>query len=274
MADNREAYLELLKRSLINELYAAYEFKPVKRNNPLRRGLVASMAKMGYRLTTSQLVSHEDRQNGRIMPPMAHTGVGRKRLDNIHYCIRTIVEDDVRGDVIETGVWRGGAMVFMRGALNAYGQQARTVWAADSFQGLPPPADEHSWDRGAKWHTRDELAISMEEVQALAKRYDLDEGIRYLKGWFKDTLPAAETGPLALARLDGDMYGSTMDALTALYDRVSPGGFLIIDDYHGVEACKAAVDDFRRERGITDPIEDVDWTGAFWRKSGSGVSPE
>lgn len=261
-----EAYIELLKRALTNELYCEYEFKPVKTNNALRRGLLKTAHRFGMRLTLNEVMTDEERENGRIMAPMAHTSVGRKRLDNIHRCIATVIEEGVPGDLIETGVWRGGATIFMRGALNAYGAAERVVWAADSFEGLPAPDPKHGKDAGAKWHTRPELAISLEQVQKHFRRYDLLEGVRFLKGWFKDTLPDAPIQQLALARLDGDMYGSTMDALTALYDKVSPGGFLIIDDYHGVDACKAAVEDFRRERGITDPIETVDWTGAFWRK--------
>jgi O-methyltransferase len=213
-------------------------------------------------------MTDEEREHGKIMAPMAHTSVGRKRLDNIHRCIATVVEEGVPGDLIETGVWRGGAAIFMRGALNAYGAADKIVWAADSFEGLPPPDPKHSKDAGAKWHTRPELAVSLEQVQDHFRRYDLLDGVQFLKGWFKDTLPGAPFEKLALARLDGDMYGSTMDALTALYERVSPGGFLIIDDYHGVPACAAAVEDFRKDRGITDTIEQIDWTGAFWRKSG------
>lgn len=263
---NAERYLELLKSALSNSLYPEHEVWPVKHNNALRRFLVRTADRFGMRLTTNRNLKPEDREFGRVMAPMAHTSIGRKRLDHLHGCIRTIVADGIPGDLIETGVWRGGAVIFMRGALNAYGE-SRTVWAADSFEGLPAPDAQHPQDEGARWHLRPELAVSLERVQEHARRYGLLEGIEFLKGWFKDTLPSAPLDRLALARLDGDMYGSTMDALTALYDKVSPGGFVIIDDYSGVPACKAAVEDFRRERGITEPIEEVDWTCAFWRKS-------
>ncbi|MED1640934.1 TylF/MycF/NovP-related O-methyltransferase, partial [Bacillus thuringiensis] len=71
---------------------------------------------------------------------------------------------------------------------------------------------------------------------------------------------------VAIARLDGDMYESTMDSLTNLYDKVSPGGFIIIDDY-SLYTCKMAVTDFRRDRNITDPLQPIDQCSVFWRKS-------
>ena len=71
---------------------------------------------------------------------------------------------------------------------------------------------------------------------------------------------------LAVLRLDGDLYESTMDALEALYDRVSPGGIVIVDDYGVLESCRAAVTDFRRRRGITETIYQVDESGVHWQR--------
>jgi O-methyltransferase len=261
-----EDYLELLKRALTNELYKEHEVFPLKTNNALRRMVLRLGERFGLRITRAKIVSDEQRHVGGTIMPIAHTSIGRLRLDNLHECIRQVLADGVPGDLIETGVWRGGAAIFMRGVLKAYGEETRVVWAADSFEGLPPPDGRYTADIGARWHTRRELAISLEQVQDHFRRYGLlDEQVRFLKGWFKDTLPAAPIEKLAIMRLDGDMYGSTMDALV-LYDKLSPGGYVIVDDYGGVDACRKAVDDFRAERGITDPIEKADWTGAFWRK--------
>ena len=123
---------------------------------------------------------------------LSHTMVGKKRLDNIQYCIETVLADEIPGDFLEAGVWRGGACIFMRGVLAAYGIAARTVWAADSFAGVPPPT--HPQDDGIDLSTGilPVLAVRLEEVQALFKRYDLlDAQVRFLKGWFKNTLAAA-----------------------------------------------------------------------------------
>ena len=75
--------------------------------------------------------------------------IGLKRLDNLERCVVRVLTDGVPGELVETGVWRGGATIFMRGVLKAYGVKDRTVWAADSFEGLPrPDASRHPADRG------------------------------------------------------------------------------------------------------------------------------
>jgi O-methyltransferase len=182
--------------------------------------------------------------------------------------VTTALAEGVPGDLVETGVWRGGSCIYMRGILAAYGDPDRQVWVCDSFEGLPEHDGRYDADIGDQFHTFTELAISVEEVQDNFRRYDLlDERVRFLKGWFADTLPTAPIEHIAVLRLDGDMYSSTMDALVPLYDKVSPGGFVIIDDYGAVPACAQAIHDFRAERGITEEIHQVDWTGAYWRKA-------
>src|SRR5262249_7246717 len=157
-----------------------------------------------------------------------------------------VITHEVPGDFIETGIWRGGACIMLRAVLAAYDVTDRIVWCADSFEGLPPPdAEKYPADAGDRHHTFAPLAVSLEEVKSNFERYGLlDERVKFLKGWFKDTLPSAPIGKLALLRLDGDMYESTMDALVALYDKVVPGGAVIVDDYGAVEGCRRAVSDF------------------------------
>jgi O-methyltransferase len=220
-------------------------------------------------------IENSDGSNGtldlRNVCEFAHTMVGRKRFDNIENCLATIRKDNVPGDVAETGVWRGGAAIFMKGCLTAWGMQDRTVWVADSFEGLPIPSLPE--DAGYDFSVTKVpiLAVGLEEVQENFRRYDLlDEKVKFLKGWFRDTLHIAPIRELALLRLDGDLYESTMDSLKALYDKVSPGGFIIVDDFNDFEPCRRAVLEFRELHGIKDPIEAVDWSGAFWRKSDKG----
>lgn len=198
-------------------------------------------------------------------PKHAETMIGHVRLDNIEECARTVFADKVPGDFLEAGVWRGGACIFMR-ALLELESSYRVVWVADSFAGLPPP-DQHRYpiDAGDGHYTVAELRVSIDEVRKNFERYGLlDDRVRFIKGWFKDTLP----GPvrqLAILRLDGDMYESTIQTLDALYDRVSPGGFTIVDDY-SLKGARTATDDFRARRGIQEPLVAIDWTGVFWRK--------
>jgi O-methyltransferase len=162
-----------------------------------------------------------------------------------------------------------GAAVLMRAVLKAYEVHDRKVWCADSFAGLPPPDATHfRADRGDVHHTYTQLAVSLEEVEKNFKKYDLlDDQVVFLRGWFKDTLPSAPIDRLAILRLDGDMYESTIQAFDALYNKVSPGGFVIVDDYGAVSACKAAVHDFRDRKHISESIIRIDWGGIFWRKN-------
>ncbi len=195
--------------------------------------------------------------------------VGLKRLENIRDCVRYVVENDVPGDYVETGVWRGGASIFARAAFEAYGDKHRSVWCADSFQGLPPPElDRYPQDAGMIWHTFPELAVSLEDVKRNFAKYGLlDDRVKFLKGWFKDTLGTAPIDRISVLRLDGDMYASTMDALYPLYDKVSNESFIIVDDY-GIDedSTRRAISDFRAARGINDPLVDIDGFGKFWQK--------
>jgi len=210
------------------------------------------------------------RQSGFAWPVRAHTMIGRRRLDRLQSCVETIVRENIPGDLIETGVWRGGACIMMRAILKAHNDTSRTVWVADSFAGLPPPeAGAYPADAGDVHHTFGEfIAISRNQVEDNFARYGLlDQQVRFLQGWFKDTLPTAPIEQLAVIRLDGDMYESTIQALEALYEKLSPGGFVIVDDYE-LEPCAKAVHDFREARGITDIIDSTEGKpGSFWRRS-------
>jgi O-methyltransferase len=205
----------------------------------------------------------QTRDEGRDWPLFGFSMAGHRRLDNVHACVEQVLRDNIPGDFIETGVWRGGMTILMRALLKAHGVTDRVVWVADSFEGLPAPRDERD---GADLSDVQQLKVSLEQVQENFSKFGLlDDQVRFLKGWFEDTLPQAPIERLAILRLDGDLYSSTMDALKNLYHKVSAGGFVIVDDYHSWPSCKAAVTDFLRERGLTPKIQDIDWTGAYWR---------
>ena len=199
---------------------------------------------------------------------LPHTMIGGARLRNLRQCVEKVIVEGVPGDFIETGAWRGGACILMRAVLEAYEDRTRRVFVADSFEGLPVPnADAYPQDRGDRHHTYETFSVSLDEVKANFAKYGLlDDRVVFLKGWFKDTLPSAPLERLAVLRLDGDMYESTMVALTSLYDKVSSNGFVIIDDYGCIESCRKAVHDFRESHGISEPILDIDGFGVYWRK--------
>lgn len=208
------------------------------------------------------------RELGRDWPSKAHSMIGRVRMRNLRAILEHVIERGIPGDFVETGVWRGGACILARAVFRAYGARDRKVWVADSFAGLPPPDPKYAADAGDPHHVYKELAVSLEEVKSNFDKYGLlDDQVVFLQGWFADTLATAGIQKLAVCRLDGDMYGSTMDALVALYDKVVPGGFIIVDDWV-LRGCQQAVRDFRGSRGIQDPIHDIDGFGAFWQKLG------
>lgn len=200
--------------------------------------------------------------------PFDYTMVGEKRLENIEECFHRVIADGIPGDFIECGVWRGGAVVFMRGLLAAYEVPDRRVWVADSFQGLPPPtaAPDVAFGLDLSKEKAPMLAVDLSTVWRAFDDFGLmDDRVKFIPGWFKDTLKTAPIEQVSILRLDGDIYESTMDIFTALYDKLSPGGFCIIDDFF-VPTCKQAVEEFRNARGITEPIVAIDWTGCYWRK--------
>jgi len=268
----QDLYLQLMKQCLTRMLWRE-KYRPLEASLTGWRGAVLRPIQRLVRRAHLELVHVEPdrsdaRQEGRDWPLEAETMVGLKRLDNLLDCVTSVIRNGVPGDLIETGVWRGGSSIFMRAILKAYGDTSRKVWLADSFRGLPPPdPSRYPVDGGDTLWTYAELAIPMEQVKANFSRYGLlDEQVAFLPGWFRDTLPTAPVERLAVLRLDGDLYESTMEALVALYPKLSAGGFVIVDDY-GLPTCRAAIEDFRRAQGITDPIHLIDWTGAYWQRT-------
>jgi O-methyltransferase len=267
--DPAELYLDLIKHCLTRVGFEE-ELAPVVAT---RRNVQRAWAAVERVLARGSLVVRrrpparpQEQEEGRIWPGTAETMVGLRRLDNVQACIEQVIADGVRGDILEAGVWRGGTSIFARAVLAAHGVHDRTVWVADSFQGLPKPAPGDDLDTGDTLWTHPQLAVSLAEVQANFARYGLlDSQVRFLEGWFADTLPGAPIDQLAVLRADGDLYRSTLDVLEPLYPKLAVGGFLIIDDF-ALPACKAAVNEYRERHSITEPIQEIDWTGAFWRR--------
>jgi O-methyltransferase len=214
---------------------------------------------------TSGKFDKHTRGLGRDWPAFAQTMIGRARMQNLRHACEAAILNDVPGDFIETGVWRGGACIYMRGILEAYADSKRRVFVADSFAGLPEPDPVNfPADVGEMNHTYAQLVVPRVEVEENFRCYGLlDERVVFLEGWFKDTLPSAPIERLAVLRLDGDMYESTIQALEALYHKVSPGGVVIVDDFH-LPRCAKAVLQFRKDRGIAAPILPIDGLGVWW----------
>ncbi len=261
-------YVDLLKKCLTNWIYGDLEEAAVAPDGLLSPEIRQACATHGIRLVKRKPFDPQLRAEGRDWPSTAHTMIGLKRLDNLQSCVEDVLASNVPGDLMETGVWRGGACIFMRALLHVHNVQDRCVWVADSFEGLPvPDPEKYPQDAQDRLHTLPYLAVSLAEVRANFDRYGLlDNQVRFLKGWFRDTLPQAPVEHVAVLRLDGDMYESTMDALVYLYPKLSVGGYLIVDDYGAVPGCRQAVHDYRQRHAIRDEMRTIDWGGIYWQR--------
>jgi O-methyltransferase len=275
--DVRSLYLDLIRRNLTR--YGMHERVPARW--PLRRRLLLKTANLMVVRTRAHQFARatpnalqrsfvqRKRDLGLDWPAEAETMIGMQRLTSLQHCVETVLADDIPGDLVECGVWRGGACILMRAVLAAYGDETRNVWLADSFEGVPRP--DPAKYKADKWSTlhfaAGILGVPEAEVRANFERYGLlDDRVRFLPGWFKDTLNDAPIDRIAVLRLDGDLYESTIQALDALYPRLSPGGFCIIDDYHNLMPCRQAVTDYRAKHGVSAEIVDIDRSAVLWRK--------
>jgi hypothetical protein len=252
---NRDRYLDLMTKILTNMIYGDAP------NDHWNTGPFQSNL----------------RSEGQDWPAVAHTMVGVKRLANVRNLAQRALDEAIPGDFIETGIWRGGCCIMMRAVLAANGVRDRKVYGCDSFEGLPPPNPElYPSDEGLDLSVYKQLAAGLDDVKENFRKYDLlDDQVVFVKGYFEKTLPSLDAGPFALLRLDGDLYESTYLALQHLYPKVSPGGFVIIDDYEVLPQCKRAVQDYREQFGITDPVYPIDWSGVWWQKGGgANTRPE
>lgn len=223
----------------------------------------------------TRLATNEEIDNHAILPRDALTMIGTKGLDNIHYCLKTCVEEKIPGGFMETGVWRGGACIFAAGCLKQYNAPNQNVYVCDSFQGLPLPSHEN--DKGHEYYNAaDYLKVSEKTIAESFARFGLlNDNVFFIKGYFEQTMLGLKDKDINLSvlRLDGDMYSSTIVVLENMYDKVSKGGFIIIDDF-ALDTCRKAVYKFRQDRNITSPMVTVtDYENGgrqpaivYWRK--------
>lgn len=268
----RDRYLHLLKRALVNLLYVEDTLRIgalAKGDAPIGEALKPFLCDIATHLPKKFAAALLGRRLGLAAGlysySLPHTLIGLQRLEQLERYAEIIFRDDVPGDFLEAGVCRGGASIFLRALQVSFGQSHRALWIADSFEGLPKSTAIP--DLAVDLSNTPELRASLEQVLDNFARYGLlDQQVRPLKGWFADTLPSAPVQQIALLRLDGDLYSSTMETLVALYHRVSPGGYVVVDDYGFFPMCQQAVDEFRASNQITAPLQHVDHYGVGWRK--------
>jgi hypothetical protein len=196
------------------------------------------------------------------------TMTSHERLFALIVAVRYVVAHGIPGDLAECGVWRGGSMQAVARTLLQLGAAHRALHLYDTFEGMPEPA---AVDRRLHGRPAAELMESgpkARTVKAAASLEDVREGmaetgypadlVHFHPGLVEETIPAHAPDRLALLRLDTDWYESTRHELEHLYDRLEPGGVLIIDDYDYWEGSRKAVDEFlerRRLRLLLVPID-------------------
>jgi O-methyltransferase len=163
--------------------------------------------------------------------------------------------------LVDCGVWNGGSTILL-----ASGAPSRVVWAFDSFEGLPEPTDvdpEYARDWGG------DIVGSQERVRQGFRDYGLRNPLHLVKGWFDETLPAQAENidKIAVLHIDADWYESVRLVLRAFYPKLSPGGWVAVDDYAWLRGARLAVDEFRRDTGIEAPLIDHH----YWRKPPGGI---
>lgn len=272
-----DKYLNLLKSSILNEIYLENELRILYLKDCLFR-----RDEYSYETEHDIHKIYHDRftalQNANEKGAFLESNVenlgyrlsmiGRSRMDNLWESLDHIRKEGVEGDVMECGVWRGGASIFMAGYLDIYEITDKRVFVVDSFEGVPK--SEHELDLCIDLHKEamPQLAVDLETVKSNFRKFGLlNDNVSFVKGWFRDTLTTDLTEKIALLRLDGDLYESTMSCLINLYDKVSEGGVVIVDDYNVLPQCKKAVHDFFQQIDSALPnIMEIDWTGVFWVK--------
>lgn len=245
MTDPTSLYLDLVKRSVLNQLYG----DDIYSGEEWRR------------------IEGRAREDNWLQIK-SQTMVGMTRLNNVQWCCERAIIDRIEGDFVECGVWRGGVTILMRAIAKVYSAN-RLTWAVDSYEGLPVSNGvEYPLDARVDLHQYQMFNVSLEKVQDTFDRYGLlDDCVKFVKGWFKDVLPTMPVRKISVLRADGDLYESTSQVLEYLYPKVERNGFVIIDDYYHMIQAKQATDDYRKKFKIEAPLVKIDWNATMWRKS-------
>jgi cephalosporin hydroxylase len=264
-------YLDLLRDALLDRHYLENELRIEHLLQCLGAGLAVDRDKLANparHMSGAMRQLQQERDSGELprtgaaletprSDGLAYASVGRVRLDHLEACLDAIRDDGVEGDLVEVGTGRGGGAIFMRGFVEAYELSDSRVWVADRFDG------RGSAGNGGSSTFPPDLNIVRE---GFARFGLLDEGTIFLQGPPAETLAEASIGQVALLRVDSGDPEEVRVVLETLYERVAPGGFVVVDDYGSAE-CRVAVDQFLSEHGVAEPLERIDWSGAAWRKA-------
>jgi len=253
-ADNmKEAYLSLLLMALTGSLTD-------------EAGACDVFSKGGCSVVRS--FDPVERMKGNDWPPWGQTMVGHLRLLNVRTAIEDTVKNNVPGDFVELGTWRGGTCIFAKAIFNVMGETSRKVHLFDAFEKI------QSYDT-TQGNFVDFLAATQDSVSHNFQKFGvLDDNVEFHKGLFKNTVPAfVAANPnlqLSVLRIDGNFYDSYQDALYYLFPLVPVGGYVIFDDVfvnNGDEAIMQCWLDFKKDNSVPEELTRIDDVSAYFKKT-------
>ncbi len=274
-------YLEVVKGSLLNEHYLDHEVRfeqlsgHVTRGRPLVPGELRDPVRndqIAYRRIAQNRTGPGGPDTGAALSFLPYTAMGRTQLDHLEACLDRVCEEQVAGDLVETGTGRGGGAIFMRAYLEGREVTDRTVLVADRFRATEEPATAPTLPPQGVAGFRADLNLVRD---GFARFGLLDDRVRFLEGPEGGTVATEVPGPIALLRIGRGTGAETRAVLDALYDRLADGGYVIFDDRPDSHA-RGVVDAFRAERGVTAALEPVDASAVAWRKQAgdrAGAAP-
>jgi cephalosporin hydroxylase len=278
-------YLNLLKGALLDEHYLENELRIQHMVECIEQGSMPSpielrdpkrlMRRKAELLAEARHAGRVRDDSGELVSYFPFTSMGRTRLDQLESCLDRIRTGKVGGDLVECGTGRGGGAIFLRGYLDAYSYEMpnRHVYVADRFRAAPEEPTETTSPVPGGGPGFPDLKPDLNTVRDGFHRFDLlDDRVHFLLGDFGETLPSAPVHSIAVLRIGPELGPTVGDVLDLLYDRITIGGFVVIDDYCD-GGVAAAVDAFRARRGIPEPLERVDWSAATWCKTEQAPIP-
>lgn len=203
-----------------------------------------------------------------------YTMTSPERIAALVEAARYVVANDIPGDFVECGVWRGGSSMAAAMAFRELGDVSRELFLYDTYEGMSAPTDEDVDIAGrsaeSKFSERQLTEDSSEWCRSplddvrnnLASTGYPEEKVHFVKGKVQDTIAGEmPVGPIAILRLDTDWYESTRHELTHLYPRLVTRGVLILDDYGYWQGARKAVDEYFAAHAIRPLMGRVDFAG-------------
>jgi O-methyltransferase len=203
-----------------------------------------------------------------------------ERIVGLRAAVQYVCANRLPGDFVECGVWRGGSTMAAALTFMEMGDVSRDLWLFDTFEGMPPPQDvDVRYDGVSAQALLDSREKTVEDhYWAIAPLEDVSanlasvgyprEKVHCIKGRVEETIPAQAPATIALLRLDTDWYESTKHELEHLYQRVTPGGVIVIDDYGWYAGARKAVDEFIATLAFKPLLNRIDRTGRLLIKPG------